>query len=325
MSKENLDSSNYESTRAERSSSDKRSFDVVIVGGGPTGCAVGMFTARAGLVTCILDRGPSSLKHCAFLENYLGYPAGISTDRYLEIIQNQVERAGCVLNSQLVTAVRSESNVFEVETNEGNCVNAERVVCTSKADVSFLEPLDRDGTLLEPYEARFCPHGHERTRFASGVVEDSGKTPIGGLYAAGPLAGVGDQVQISAGHGAMVGRQVVADSRREDGYWDDVAKWFDWCPPKSRGNYSPSQHWRETILEELPKALDEDELVANDHPVSDIIDDVVADTLEMYVSLEQVKKMKREAQYQLAQHLDTEVLRTVYDERIEPDAAPSSI
>lgn len=49
-------------------------YDVVIVGGGPAGCSAGVFTGRYGLDTVIFDRGRSSLRRCAYLENYLGFP-----------------------------------------------------------------------------------------------------------------------------------------------------------------------------------------------------------------------------------------------------------
>jgi len=55
--------------------------DVVVVGGGPAGCAAGVFTARYGLDTMIFDRGRSSIQRCAYLENYLGFPRGSTSKR----------------------------------------------------------------------------------------------------------------------------------------------------------------------------------------------------------------------------------------------------
>ncbi len=55
-------------------------YDVAIVGGGPTGCSAGVFTARYGLDTVLFDRGRSSIASCAHLENYLGSPR-VSTSR----------------------------------------------------------------------------------------------------------------------------------------------------------------------------------------------------------------------------------------------------
>ena len=51
--------------------------DVAIVGGGPAGCAAGVFCSRAGLDTVVVSNDRSTLQKCAFVENYLGFPAGI--------------------------------------------------------------------------------------------------------------------------------------------------------------------------------------------------------------------------------------------------------
>ena len=59
--------------------------DVVVIGGGPAGCAAGIFTARYGLDTVLFDRGRSSIQRCAHLENYLGFPAGIDVETLYEV------------------------------------------------------------------------------------------------------------------------------------------------------------------------------------------------------------------------------------------------
>ena len=52
-------------------------YGIVIVGGGPTGATTGVFTARAGLDTFVFDRGRSSIKRCAHLEN--GWWEGVAS------------------------------------------------------------------------------------------------------------------------------------------------------------------------------------------------------------------------------------------------------
>lgn len=48
-------------------------YDVVIVGGGASGLSAGVFTARYGLSTLILDRGASAIQRCYNIGNYLGF------------------------------------------------------------------------------------------------------------------------------------------------------------------------------------------------------------------------------------------------------------
>ncbi|MEZ3117159.1 FAD-dependent oxidoreductase [Halobaculum sp. MBLA0147] len=78
---------------------------VVVVGGGPAGCAAAVFTARYGLDTVVFDRGRSSLRQCAYLENYLGFPGGVGVETAYELFHDHVERAGAELVADRVTAV----------------------------------------------------------------------------------------------------------------------------------------------------------------------------------------------------------------------------
>ena len=60
--------------------------DVAIVGGGPAGCAAGVFCSRAGLDTVVVSNDRSTLQKCAFIENYLGFPAGIEPQSLLDLL-----------------------------------------------------------------------------------------------------------------------------------------------------------------------------------------------------------------------------------------------
>ena len=80
-------------------------YDVVVVGGGPAGCSAGVFTARDDLDTVVFDRGNSSLRRCAYLENYLGFPAGIDIETFSALAQDHAETAGCEVVDDLVVGV----------------------------------------------------------------------------------------------------------------------------------------------------------------------------------------------------------------------------
>ncbi|PSQ32476.1 hypothetical protein BRD05_10100 [Halobacteriales archaeon QS_9_70_65] len=67
--------------------------DVVIAGGGPAGCSAGVVYAREGLDTVVFDRGRSSIRRGAHLENYLGFPAGVDIETFRELIHDHAEAA----------------------------------------------------------------------------------------------------------------------------------------------------------------------------------------------------------------------------------------
>ena len=52
--------------------------DVVVAGGGASGLATAVFTARYGLDTAVFDGGKAAITQCAHVENYLGFPGGLT-------------------------------------------------------------------------------------------------------------------------------------------------------------------------------------------------------------------------------------------------------
>jgi len=55
-------------------------YEVIIVGGGPAGLTAGLYTCRAGLKTLLIERNfiGGQIVNAALLENYPGFPEGIS-------------------------------------------------------------------------------------------------------------------------------------------------------------------------------------------------------------------------------------------------------
>ena len=207
-------------------SDDATSYDitVAIVGGGPAGCSAGVFTARAGLETVVFDRGPSSLRRCASLENYLGFPCGLEPETFLELARDHTETAGCRVVAELIDSVTARGGGgFRLEPQDGDPVMARFVIAATKHDGSYLRGLD-DGELFVTDDH----DGEDGERFDRAVPDSDARTPVDGLYVAGPLAGCGDQVIIAAGHGATVARTLLRELREADGYWGRFVSYYDW-------------------------------------------------------------------------------------------------
>ncbi|MGB4595381.1 MAG: FAD-dependent oxidoreductase [Anaerolineaceae bacterium] len=66
-------------------------YDVIIIGGGPAGASAGIYTARAGLKTAILDKGitTGALGITSKIANFPGIPHEISGADLLEVIRQQ--------------------------------------------------------------------------------------------------------------------------------------------------------------------------------------------------------------------------------------------
>ena len=186
--------------------------DVCIVGAGPAGLTAGIFTARAGLNTLVLNIDEPILRRNAHLENVPGFPAGVNARRFLEMTRDQAARNGVDSDEGRVTAVeRTEDGRLAVETAADRAaVRADYVICTSWADTDYLDGLEAVGIT-------------KRGSKTYVDVEDDGSTPIDGLYAAGRIAGTHHQTVVAAGDGASVALHVVDDS--------EVPFYHDWVAP----------------------------------------------------------------------------------------------
>ncbi|UPV72817.1 FAD-dependent oxidoreductase [Halorussus limi] len=193
-------------------------YDVVVVGGGVAGRSAGIYTARNGLETLILDAGGSILRRNARLENYPGFPAGVDARLLLDAMADQAERAGCEFREAEVTRVSraddggtaASDDRFRIETGDGDEYRSRYVVAATKNATDYLDSLDA----LELVE--------RGKTFVS--TDERGRSSVEGLYAAGRLAGKPHQAIVAAGHGAEVGVTLLED--------DDRPFYHDWVAPE---------------------------------------------------------------------------------------------
>ncbi|WP_224337478.1 NAD(P)/FAD-dependent oxidoreductase [Haloprofundus halobius] len=276
-------------------------YDVAVVGGGPAGCSVGVFTARYGLDTVVFDRGNSSLRRCAYLENFLGFPAGIDVETFYGLIHDHVEEAGCDRLAEMVETVeRTDGDAFVLETQTGRHVTATRVVAAARYDATYLRPLDDAGEMFETDE-----HGDEvRERFDRDYPDDDGSTPVDGLYVAAPTDAEAQAI-LSAGHGARVARTLLSDVRRECGYPDALADHWDWVRSETdlSGEWTDRDRWREWFDGRLP-----DDCEVDESTLVDLRERQIDRRFEAYLSDDEIDRRTRRGQRRLLEHLDDDLV-----------------
>jgi thioredoxin reductase (NADPH) len=112
-------------------------YDVVVVGAGPAGLAAGVYGASEGLRTLVVEpnapggQAGSSSK----IENYLGFPNGLSGDELAKRAFLQATRLGAEFLLQRVTGLRSENRYQIVEMKDGREVTCH--VCLIATGVSY--------------------------------------------------------------------------------------------------------------------------------------------------------------------------------------------
>jgi thioredoxin reductase (NADPH) len=114
-------------------------YDVIIIGGGPAGLTAGLYAARAGLKTVLLERGVfgGQIVNARLVENYPGFPEGISGTELGEFMRRQATKYGLETLNTEVSGVR-RGNTYEVSTSEGD-IRAESIIIAAGSEYRKLD------------------------------------------------------------------------------------------------------------------------------------------------------------------------------------------
>jgi thioredoxin reductase (NADPH) len=125
-------------------------YDLAIVGAGPAGLAVAVYGASEGkrtlLVECSAPGGQAGTS--SMIENYLGFPAGITGEDLTRRATSQARRFGAeLLDAQRVVGVRREDPYRFVRFADGTEVSSYCVVLTTGMAVRRLDVPGHDALL----------------------------------------------------------------------------------------------------------------------------------------------------------------------------------
>ena len=99
-------------------------YEVIIVGGGPAGLTAGIYTARARLRSLLIEKGlvGGQIINAERLDNYPGFPEGISGFELGELMHQQATKYGLETIIAEVTGIKLQDKQKVVETTDGNFV-----------------------------------------------------------------------------------------------------------------------------------------------------------------------------------------------------------
>jgi thioredoxin reductase (NADPH) len=120
-----------------RTQAQEEFYDVVIVGAGPAGLAAGVYGASEGLKTLIVEAAApgGQAGSSSRIENYLGFPDGLSGEELGKRAFLQANRLGAEFLTQRVTCVRTENNYHIVTMADGRNVTCN--VCLIATGVAY--------------------------------------------------------------------------------------------------------------------------------------------------------------------------------------------
>jgi thioredoxin reductase (NADPH) len=119
-----------------RTHADKTLYDVIIIGSGPAGLSAAVYASSDGLRVLLIERyAPGGQAgNSPKIENYLGFPNGISGNDLTRRAVTQAKRFGAeILTACEVTKVRAEGNTRVVTMSDGSQISAKVVLIATGA------------------------------------------------------------------------------------------------------------------------------------------------------------------------------------------------
>jgi thioredoxin reductase (NADPH) len=159
-------------------------YDLVIVGGGPAGLAAAVYGASEGLQTALVERDApgGQAGQSSRIENYLGFPVGLSGGDLARRATTQAQRFGAeLLTVQQVTRIEQRGPSKVVHLAGGEELGAAAVIVATGVDYRLL-----DAPGVEELTGRGVYYGGSRSEGVS--CRDEHVVVVGGANSAGQAA-----------------------------------------------------------------------------------------------------------------------------------------
>jgi thioredoxin reductase (NADPH) len=124
-----------------RTQAERDFYDLAIVGAGPAGLAGAVYGASEGLKTLVIEPAApgGQAGSSSRIENYLGFPAGLSGEDLARRATIQATRFGAEFLSQRATGIRTEGQYHFIQLSDGSEVACHTVLIATGVDYRKLK------------------------------------------------------------------------------------------------------------------------------------------------------------------------------------------
>lgn len=112
----------------------------LIIGSGPAGFTAAIYTSRANLAPLLYEghQPGGQLTTTTEVENFPGYPAGVTGPVMMEDMRSQAKRFGADIRTGLITEIDLDHRPFHAKASDGNEIIAETIIISTGAQARYL-------------------------------------------------------------------------------------------------------------------------------------------------------------------------------------------
>lgn len=112
----------------------------LIIGSGPAGYTAAIYTSRANLAPVLYEGyvPGGQLTKTSEVENFPGYPEGVTGTELMEDLRKQAARFGADIRTGRISAVNFDVRPFQAQTDAGEWLTADTVIIATGASAMYL-------------------------------------------------------------------------------------------------------------------------------------------------------------------------------------------
>ena len=117
-----------------------KSYDVIIIGGGPAGLTAGLYCARARLKTMLLEKAfaGGQIVNAERVDNYPGFPEGITGFDLVMLMQQQATKYGLEMAFAQVTGIENKDKYQKVVSTTDGTYESKALIIAGGAEHNHL-------------------------------------------------------------------------------------------------------------------------------------------------------------------------------------------